>query len=85
MVKFLAPNERDVEKIVRTVRLLQGMEPEEKTAAQIADSSDPINTTNKVQGREVWDTTNKRKLRASGSGATDEWAVVDGSAQVTPS
>lgn len=53
-------------------------------ATDIASLTAAINTTGKYEGLMVWDTTNKRMLRASGSAAADEWAVVDGSAQVTP-
>lgn len=54
------------------------------TAANIADISADINTVGKYEGLLVWDTTNKRMLRSSGSDAGDDWDVVDGSAQVTP-
>ena len=54
------------------------------TAVDIASAAATINTINKYEGLIVWDTTNKRLLRASGSAAVSEWAVVDGSAQVTP-
>lgn len=84
MVEFLSPNEQRVQRIVDAVRALQALVPVEETAANIADKDHPINTFNKAEGRRVWDTTNKRELRASGGGATDDWEVVDGSAQVTP-
>ena len=54
------------------------------TAANIADEAADINTTGKYEGLFVWDTTNKRMLRASGDAHTDDWDVVDGSVQVTP-
>ena len=54
------------------------------TDANIADASSSINTTGKYEGLMVWDATNKRMLRASGALPTDDWDVVDGSAQVTP-
>ena len=54
------------------------------TATDIASVTAAINTTGKYEGLMVWDTTNKRMLRSSGSAAADEWAVVDGSAQITP-
>lgn len=57
---------------------------QEETAANIADIDADINTTGKYAGKRVWDTTNKRELRASGGDADDDWEVVDGSAQVTP-
>ena len=54
------------------------------TATEIADIADAVNTSGKFEGQLIWDTTNKRMLRASGSAAGDDWEVVDGSAQVTP-
>jgi hypothetical protein len=58
---------------------------ESETAANIASAAAAINASGKYTGRVVWDTTNMRMLRASGSGSTADWEVVDGSAQVTPS
>ena len=55
-----------------------------QTSTNIADAAAPVNAENKFVGRMVWDTNNLRMLRASGSGATDDWEVIDGSAQVTP-
>ena len=55
-----------------------------ETAVNIADISASINTTDKYAGLMVWDTTNKRQLRAAGSLPESEWAVIDGSAQVIP-
>lgn len=57
----------------------------EETAANIADVSATINTTGKYTAKLVWDTTNNRLMRASGSSAASAWYVVDGSASVTPS
>jgi 2-keto-3-deoxy-L-rhamnonate aldolase RhmA len=54
------------------------------TAANIADIAADINTAGKYAGLFVWDTTNKRMLRASGADADSDWDVVDGSTQVTP-
>jgi hypothetical protein len=53
-------------------------------AADIADIANTINTTNKAQGKVVYDTTNNRLMVADGSDAVDNWYVVDGSASVTP-
>ena len=55
------------------------------TAVNIADITSAINTVGKYEGLMVWDTTNKRLLRAAGSAAGDDWDVVDGSVQITPS
>jgi hypothetical protein len=54
------------------------------TAAAIADVADAENTTLKYAFKLIWDSTNKRMLRAAGGAAGDDWEVVDGSAQVTP-
>lgn len=54
------------------------------TAANIVSAVADINITGKYSGLFVWDTTNTRLLRASGSLATDTWIVVDGSVTVTP-
>jgi hypothetical protein len=54
------------------------------TAAAIADIADAENTTLKYAFKLIWDSTNKRMLRAAGGAAGDDWEVVDGSAQVTP-
>jgi hypothetical protein len=54
------------------------------TAANIAAIGNARNTTGKFAGLLVWDTTNTRLMRASGSLAADPWVVVDGSASVTP-
>lgn len=53
-------------------------------ASSIAAAANAINTTGKFNGRTIWDSTNNRALRASGSTATSVWWVVDGSASVTP-
>jgi uncharacterized membrane protein len=60
------------------------MADEVDTAANIASAAASINTVNKYAGRRVWDSTNNRELRASGSLATSVWHVVDGSVTVTP-
>lgn len=53
-------------------------------ASSIASATNAINTTGKFAGRTIWDSTNNRALRASGSSETSVWWVVDGSASVTP-
>lgn len=57
---------------------------ETAAATAIADVGDALNTTDKVEGRPVWDTTNTRLMIASGAAAADPWYVADGSASVTP-
>jgi hypothetical protein len=54
------------------------------SATDIAAVGATINTAGKFVGRLVWDSTNNRMLRASGTAAVDPWHVVDGSATVTP-
>ena len=55
------------------------------TSANIASIGDALNITGKYAGKLVWDTTNNRMMRASGSTASAVWWVIDGSASVTPS
>jgi hypothetical protein len=55
-----------------------------ETAANIVSISAAINTTNKYEGKLIWDSTNNRMMRAAGSGANAVWWVVDGSTSVTP-
>jgi hypothetical protein len=54
-------------------------------AASIAAVANAINTTNKVTGKVVYDTTNNRLMVSSGSAAASPWYIADGSASVTPS
>lgn len=58
---------------------------ENETSANIADVSNAINTTNKAQGRAVWDSTNNKLKVATGSATTDTWVDADGTNAVTPS
>lgn len=67
----------------RFVRFLR-TSTETETAANIASAAATINVAGKYEGKIIWDTTNLRLMRAAGSGATDAWRVVDGSAGVTP-
>lgn len=55
------------------------------SATNIASSSATVNTVGKFRGKQVFDGNNDRVMIADGSGATDVWYVVDGSASVTPS
>jgi hypothetical protein len=54
------------------------------TAAQISDKTSTANTLNKYDGLFVWDITNHRLMRSSGSTDVSPWWVVDGSTSVTP-
>jgi hypothetical protein len=54
------------------------------SAAEIVAIGNSVNTSGKYAGRLVWDTTNNRMMRASGSTAGSVWWVIDGSASVTP-
>jgi hypothetical protein len=55
------------------------------TSADIAAVANAVNTTGKVAGLMVYDTTNNRIMIASGSAAASAWYVADASASVTPS
>jgi hypothetical protein len=59
-------------------------QPEEVAAADIAAVANAINTAGKFTGKLVWDSTNNRMMRASGSAAASAWYVIDGSTSVTP-
>jgi len=54
------------------------------TAANIAAIGNAINTTDKRLGKVIWDSTNNRAMRASGTTAASPWHVLDGSVTVTP-
>lgn len=54
------------------------------TAANIASAAHAINTTDKMVGKCVFDSTNNRLMVSAGAAATSPWYVVDGSASVTP-
>jgi hypothetical protein len=54
------------------------------TAAQIASIANDVNTSGKYAGKQVWDSTNNRMMRANGAAAGDVWYIIDGSASVTP-
>ena len=54
-------------------------------ATAIADKTNAVNTTNKAQGKAVWDSTNHRLMIANGSTATSLWYSADGGTNVTPS
>ena len=53
-------------------------------ATAIASKTNAVNTTNKYAGLMVWDSTNKRLMRASGATDVSPWDCVDGSVTVTP-
>jgi hypothetical protein len=60
------------------------------TAANIGDITNAMNTTNKIVGRMVIDTTNNKVYWASGTAAADPWYAADkgvtlGGADITPS
>jgi len=53
-------------------------------AASIAAVANAVNTTNKVTGKIVYDTTNNRLMVSSGSAAASPWYIADGSGSVVP-
>lgn len=54
------------------------------TDAEIADKTSSVNTVDKYEGLYIWDETNNRLMRSSGSTDISPWWVVDGSTSVTP-
>ena len=58
-----------------------------RTATQLADAADTINTADKFQGKQVYETTNGFGYFADGPDPTDTWTLNDGlgATQVTPS
>lgn len=56
--------------------------PSAETSFSVITSS--LNTSGKFTGKQVWDTTNNRMMRARGPEADDPWDVIDGSDSVTP-
>jgi hypothetical protein len=65
--------------------LTSGLVLQSIAAASIAAVANAINTTGKVTGKVVYDTTNNRLMVSSGSAAASPWYIADGSASVTPS
>jgi hypothetical protein len=55
-----------------------------ETAANIISAAATINTVDKFDGKQVYDTTNKRILVAQGALAASTWVVVDGATTITP-
>lgn len=64
--------------------LSDGLVIQTALAADIAAIGNTINTTNKVAGKIVFDTTNNRIMVSSGATAAAAWYVADGSASVVP-
>jgi hypothetical protein len=55
------------------------------TATQLAQDTDPVNTTGKAAGTVVFETTNSYLYIATGATATSTWVLADGTGAVTPS
>ena len=64
--------------------MTSGLVLQSVTAASIAAVANAINTTNKVTGKVVYDTTNNRLMVSSGAAAASPWYIADGSGSVTP-
>ena len=60
------------------------IDTESYTATNIADKTSTVNTVDKYEGLYIWDSTNNRLMRSSGSTDVSAWWVVDGSTSVTP-
>ena len=54
------------------------------SAADIASKTSGVNTAGKYEGLMIWDTTNRRLMRARGATDISPWDCVDGSVSVTP-
>jgi len=53
-------------------------------AADIANAAHAVNTSDKVAGKSIWDSTNNRILTASGSATTSSWIVANGTVAINP-
>ncbi|QYC50642.1 tailspike protein [Acinetobacter phage vB_Api_3043-K38] len=56
-----------------------------KTTAQLQSATDAINTSVKYLGREVWNSTLSKFMKATGSSPTSTWVSTDGGTTLTPS
>jgi hypothetical protein len=54
------------------------------SATNISNKASTVNTAGKYEGLMVWDTTNRRMMRARGATDVSPWDCVDGSVSVTP-
>jgi len=54
------------------------------SAADIASKTSSVNTSGKYESLMIWDTTNRRLMRARGATDVSPWDCVDGSVSVTP-
>lgn len=73
-----------IAKFINTVEATSFIQTATETAANIAAIASTINTVRKTAGKMIWDSTNNRMMRASGTTAAAPWHVIDGSATVTP-
>ena len=64
--------------------LTSGLVLQSLAAASIAAVGNAINTSGKVTGKVVYDTTNNRLMVSSGSAAASPWYIADGSGSVVP-
>lgn len=73
---FDAQHDKGFEKGIRLI--------ESYSDTAIQDATHAVNAEGKEIGSLVWDSTNKRQLRASGARPMDDWDVIDGSESITP-
>jgi hypothetical protein len=64
--------------------MTSGLVLQSVAASAIAAVANAINTTSKVTGKVVYDTTNNRLMVSSGSAAASPWYIADGSGSVVP-
>jgi len=88
MIDWKPTTSKSVDDVVRDLwRLVDSFvneKPQFVSATDLGDATSTINTVGKYESKEVWDSTNKRILHASGSLATDAW-YLDGISTITPS
>lgn len=58
--------------------------PPSVTTAQLQSAPDGINSSNKYVGRDVFNTTTGKFMRATGAASTSNWITTDGSLTITP-
>ena len=66
------------------VNFSQGFSVQIKTAIEIGDATNAINTSVKSTGKQIWDSTNNMPLWAQGSSAVSPWVDGTGAVKITP-
>jgi hypothetical protein len=74
------PVNRELNKLLQNILSIYGKAP----AIDYDDIESDINTINKIQGKQGWDTTNNRPVWSVGSTSADVWVDADGNTIFTP-